>query len=176
MSRILSKSFFARSALLVSRDLLGCVLARKIGKRTVRLFITETEGYEGPHDLASHASRGKTPRNSVMFGPAGHFYVYFTYGMHWMLNIVTGKNNYPSAVLLRGAGSYVGPALLTKALRVKGTFNGKIVSRKSKLWFEKGIRVRPADFLRTPRIGVPYAGPVWSKKLYRFVLKHTPRT
>lgn len=92
--------------------------------KNAALQITEVEAYNGPLDRASHASRGRTPRTKIMFGPAGRFYIYFTYGMHWLVNIVTGSENYPAAVLIR-AGKYYdpqkkewslvnGPARLTK--------------------------------------------------------------
>lgn len=166
----------------MARELIGCILVRRIGKKSIRLIITETEGYEGPKDLASHAvlhrtgeyKAVKTPRNEVMFGEAGHFYVYFTYGMHWMLNIVTGKKGHPSAVLIRGAGYIQGPARLTKALYITGALNKKAVGKRGGLWVENGVVVSNRNILRTPRIGVAYAGPVWSKKLYRFVVKNEP--
>src|SRR3989344_1000157 len=86
----------------VAHSLLGKYLVRRVNGKTKAYKITETEAYVGPHDKASHAHRGKTKRNEVMFGPPGHWYVYFTYGMHYMLNIVTGRDGYPSAVLIRG--------------------------------------------------------------------------
>lgn len=171
MSKPLSRSFFERSAVAVARDLLGCTLVRKRGKTLARLPITETEGYEGPHDLGSHASRGKTARNEAMFGPAGVWYVYFVYGNHWMLNVVTGKRGHPAAVLIRCVGEYGGPGRLTKALGIDKSFNSKPAARSTGLWLEQGKRVSARDIKRTPRIGIDYAGPVWSKKPYRFVLK-----
>src|SRR5438874_9276084 len=111
--RAVERSFFERSALMVSRELLGKFLIRQLGDRQIALPITETEAYIGPQDLACHASRGRTTRTDVMFGPGGHWYVYFIYGIHWMLNVVTGTEGHPSAVLLRGAGPYDGPAKLT---------------------------------------------------------------
>ncbi|HTW96464.1 MAG TPA: DNA-3-methyladenine glycosylase, partial [Candidatus Methylomirabilis sp.] len=101
--KILKEKFFTRPTLLVARDLLGKFLVRKIGKKEVAVMITEVEAYDGPKDLASHASRGMTDRNAIMFGAGGYFYVYLCYGMYEMLNIVTGPKNYPAAILLRGA-------------------------------------------------------------------------
>ena len=98
---MLNQRFFNRSAIKVAQNLLGCFIVRKIGQKIIKAKIVETEAYNGPRDLASHASRGRTARNAVMFGPAGYLYVYFTYGMHFMLNIVTGKRGYPAAVLIR---------------------------------------------------------------------------
>ncbi|MBI2626024.1 MAG: DNA-3-methyladenine glycosylase, partial [Candidatus Nealsonbacteria bacterium] len=98
----LQRSFFLRPTLLVSKELLGKYLVRKIGRKILVGKITETEAYDGFKDKASHASRGNTERNKVMFDEGGRWYVYFTYGMHWMLNIVTGPQKYPAAVLIRG--------------------------------------------------------------------------
>ena len=174
MSRALPNSFFNRSAVVVARDLIGCSLVRHLRNRTLRLLITETEAYEGPHDRASHASRGRTKRNAVMFGKAGVFYVYFVYGMHWMLNVVTGKEGYPAAVLIRGVEGINGPARVTKKLSITGAFTGKPVNRKTGLWFEGREKILSRHIAKTARIGVAYAGPVWSKKQYRFVLKEEP--
>lgn len=171
-------SFFNRSAIKVARSLLGCTLARKRGGKIERFIIIETEAYSGLEDKASHASRGMTKRNSIMFKSAGHIYVYFTYGMHWMLNIVTDKVNRPSAVLIRGLKSLDGkivlngPAKLTKALGIDGKLNGLKLGKTSGLWVEKGKnKIAAMGIRRAPRIGVDYAGPVWAKKKWRFVLK-----
>ena len=163
-------------------------------------MITETEAYDGFKDKASHAHRGQTVRNSIMFGEPGHIYVYFTYGMHWMLNMVTGKKGYPAAVLIRGVRivnqnklnsqrgealisrprlaehleglSINGPGRVTKALKIDKKLNGKPASKASGLWFEdRGVNVSPRDIKKTPRIGIRYAGPLWGNKKYRFVLK-----
>ena len=88
-------------------------------------IITETEAYEGVHDLASHSARGLTPRTAVMFGPPGRFYVYRIYGLHWMLNIVTGEIDEAAAVLIRGVDLVKIPARLTSALGIDGSFNGR---------------------------------------------------
>src|SRR3989344_2308826 len=100
-AKALPQTFFNRPAPLVARELLGKFLVRRYRKRTDAFIITETEAYEGFHDKASHAHRGQTKRNAPMFGDAGYWYVYFTYGMHWLLNIVTRERGYPSAVLIR---------------------------------------------------------------------------
>ncbi len=166
----LGADFFARSALIVARELLGKVLVRRLGSQAIVAMITETEAYVGPHDLACHASKGRTPRTEVMFGPAGHWYVYFIYGIHWMLNAVTGDVDHPAAVLLRGAGAWNGPARLTKALDIDKRLNGAAAARSSGLWIEdRGLRVPSKCIRRTPRIGVDYAG-AWAAKPYRFLL------
>jgi DNA-3-methyladenine glycosylase len=100
---IFKKDFYNQSAVSAARNLLGCYLARRMGDVVVKAMIVETEAYEGFEDRASHASRGMTPRNAVMFGEPGRAYVYFTYGMHYMFNIVTGPAGYPAAVLIRAA-------------------------------------------------------------------------
>ena len=190
MKKILTPTFFNRPTLVVTRELIGKFLVRRVGKREIAVMITETEAYDGFKDKASHAHRGQTPRNTPMFGEAGVCYVYFTYGMHWMLNIVTGKKGYPAAVLIRGVLKPLvysnvlqniginereeinGPARLTKALQIDKKLNGKPASRASGLWFEdRGVKVNPKDIKKTSRIGIRYAGPVWGNKKYRFVLK-----
>lgn len=131
-------------------------------------MISEVEAYVGPEDKASHAHRGKTLRNVPMFGPAGRWYVYFTYGMHWMLNVVTGPDGYPAAVLIRGVEGISGPARLTKKLKIDKRFNNKSVSQRTGLWIENhGIKIKKYKIKRLPRVGVNYAGK-WAKKPLRF--------
>lgn len=169
MRRVLSQKFFERSAPSVAKDLLGKFLVRQYRGRQLAYMICEVEAYCGLEDKASHASRGKTKRNAVMFGSAGHWYVYFVYGMHWMLNIVTGSEGYPAAVLIRGVAKIdkrgephllqvkklimnrgqgaiqiiKGPARLTKQLKIDKRFNGKLTDRKSGLWIEdRGVKSR----------------------------------
>lgn len=169
---VLAPSFFERSTLKVAQELLGkfLVMQDRAGEKRA-LMVNEVEAYVGPHDLACHAARGKTPRTQVMFGPPGHFYVYFVYGMHWMLNIVTEKEGYPAAVLIRGTGELRGPARLTKFLGIDRRFNGLVATPKNGLWFEGRNVVFPKNSIqKTPRIGVSYAGPVWAAKPYRLVL------
>jgi len=98
---ILPRKFFNRDTLKVAQELLGCILVRKIGKQVVKAVITETEAYKGENDLASHASKGRTPRTELMFGEAGYAYIYLIYGMYHCFNIVTEKKDYPAAVLIR---------------------------------------------------------------------------
>jgi DNA-3-methyladenine glycosylase len=155
----------------VARELLGKYLVRRIGGDVVAAPIIETEAYVGPHDLACHGSKGRTPRTEVMFGPGGHWYVYFIYGIHWMLNAVTDDEGYPAAVLVRGAGAWSGPARLTKALAIDKRLNAQAIAPASGLWIEdRGERPRRGQVRRTPRIGVDYAG-AWAAKPYRFVIE-----
>jgi DNA-3-methyladenine glycosylase len=167
--KILTKKFFERSALEVAPELLGKFLVKKVGDKEISLMITDVEAYEGPEDKASHASRGQTERNKPMFGPAGHWYVYFTYGMHWLLNIVTGGKDYPAAVLIRGTKEIYGPARITKFLKVDKKFNSRLASKKDGLWLEdRGVKVEPGKIKKCKRIGVDYAGK-WANKRHRFV-------
>ena len=170
MRKILEPAFFDRNTLEVAQELLGKYLVRRIEKQEIALIVNEVEAYDGFNDKASHASRGMTPRNKVMFGAAGYFYLYFVYGVHWMLNIVTGPKNYPAALLIRGAGDINGPARLTKKLQIDRKFNQVIALPKTGLWFEdRGIIIENREIIATVRIGVDYAGPIWAKKPYRFV-------
>ncbi len=196
MAKILSEKFFNRPALQVAKGLLGKFLVRRLSGKYVALMIAETEAYIGPQDRASHASRlwrgspraarGRTPRNEPMFGKPGNFYVYFTYGMHWMLNVVTEREGYPAAVLIRGGIATSnkgqgttktiigGPARLTKFLKIGKRFNGKSANRRTGLWFEdRGIKINPHQIKRGKRIGVDYAGK-WAKKNYNFRLRMKP--
>ncbi len=120
MRLILEQSFFNRPALTVGRELLGKYIVRAEGARETALQITECEVYDGFRDRASHAFRGKTPRNAVMWSDAGFLYIYFIYGMHWLLNVVVGKKDYPAAILIRGGGDISGPARLTARLHITG--------------------------------------------------------
>lgn len=156
----------------VARDLLGKYLVRQFGSKKIALMITEVEAYVGINDKACHASCGKTERNKVMFEEGGEWYVYFTYGMHWMLNIVTGPKYYPAAVLIRGTDKVTGPARLTKYLKIDKKLNASLAGAKSGLWIEdRGYKVKPSEIKKTPRIGVDFAGPVWAKKPWRFCLQ-----
>jgi len=172
VNKILTPDFFNRPVVDVARELLGKYLVGKIGTQEIRLEINEVEAYDGPQDLACHGRFGKTKRTEPMFGPAGHFYVYFVYGVHWMLNIVTGQENYPAAILIRGAGKINGPAKLTKFLSIDKTFNSKLATPETGLWFEDhGLVISHKRIIASTRIGVEYAGPVWAKKPYRFLLR-----
>jgi DNA-3-methyladenine glycosylase len=169
----LTRTFFERPTLIVARELLGKVIVRRIGKQKISVMITETEAYIGEKDLASHARFGKTKRNAVMYGHAGVWYPYFIYGMHWMANVTTEGLDKPAAVLIR-AGILVetdhairGPGILTKALKIDGTIYGK--SATSGDLYIEDRRNRPRKIIRTPRIGIDYAGAYKNKK-WRFVI------
>jgi len=168
--KILTRAFFNRPTLKVAEELIGKFLVRKIGRKEVASMIVETEAYDGPLDLACQARSGKTKRNFPMFEEAGTIYVYFTYGMHWMLNLVTGEKEYPAAVLIRGLADVSGPGRLTKKLKIDKRLNTKKLGKKSGLWVEdRGVKIKKSDIQKTPRIGVSYAGEL-AKKPYRFIL------
>ncbi len=170
MKRILTQDFFNRPTLIVAEELIGKFLVRKIENREVAHMITEVEAYDGFKDKASHAHRGKTPRNAIMFDEAGNWYVYLCYGMYHMLNIVTGPKDFPAAVLIRGVEEISGPGRLTRALQISKKENTLPVKRQSGLWIEdRGITIPKKDILRTPRIGINYAEE-WIEKPYRFII------
>ena len=161
--------FFHRNCLDVARDLVGKILVHETETGQLRLRISETEAYWGKDDTACHVSKGRTPRTEVFFSDAGTLYVYLCYGMHWMLNIVTGEENAPEAVLIRACeGNFNGPGKLTKALGITGQLNrGSILG--DELWIEDdgfscGIR-------ELPRVGIGYASPEDQARLWRFQLQ-----
>lgn len=172
MRQVLGRKFLNRPAVRVAQELLGkfLVIKNEDGK-TEGFMITEVEAYDGFKDLASHASRGKTARNTPMWSEAGTWYTYFVYGNYFMLNVVTGEKDYPAAVLIRGVEGIKGPGRLTKKLKIDKRFNNLKASKKTGLWIEdRDVRVKKSEIKKLPRVGVSYAGPIWSKKLWRFYL------
>lgn len=167
----LPPEFFNRPAPQVARDLIGkFIVRRRFGKETA-LMITEAEAYAGTDDLASHARFGRTARNAPMFGPPGVWYVYFTYGIHWMVNIVVGKEGAPSAVLIRAAGSVIGPARLAKFLKIDGTLTNRSAIPETGLWIEdRGVVIPARRIKKGPRVGIDYASALWRNKPWRFQL------
>ena len=173
-ARVLPRSFYDREPAEVARDLLGAVVEVSSADGLVALRLVETEAYAGEDDPASHAWRGPTPRTQVMFGPPGHAYVYFSYGMHWALNVVTGPEGHAGAVLLRAAqvvrgedlararrrpGTATtrlasGPANLAVALGLDGSWSGADVTRPSgALRVRVGTAVDDGDVVIGPRVG-----------------------
>ena len=168
MSR-LKKSFFEQDPLTAARLLVGKVLVHQTARGEIRLRITETEAYWGEEDTACHASKGRTKRTEVMYGEAGTVYVYLCYGMHWMLNLVTGQKDQPEAVLIRCCETAPGPGRLTRALEVTGEFNGSsVLTAESRLWVEDdgfACKVRQGK-----RVGIGYASERDQNRLWRFVM------
>jgi len=166
----LPSDFFTRPTLTVARELIGKQFIFHDESRWQALEINEVEAYDGMNDKACHAHVGRTKRSEVMFLPGGIWYVYLCYGIHWLANLVTGPEDYPAAVLIRGAGRFDGPGKLTKAVGMTGKINRSPVSPDSGFYVADAPAVPKSHIQRTPRIGIDYAGPVWAKKPYRFVL------
>ncbi len=183
----LPRSFYEQSTVDVAKQLLGKYLVRKHPDGDCIGRIVETEAYIGPQDLACHAAKGRTQRTEVMFGAAGHAYVYFIYGFYNMLNLVTEAKDYPAAVLIRAVEPLrgiemmkhrrrsdtlrhlaSGPGKLCQAFDIDRSLNGADLCGKI-LYIED--RDEPAPkFQSTPRIGVNYAGK-WKDKPFRFFVR-----
>ena len=162
----LMEPFFRRECLEVSRDLVGKVLVRRDGDREIRMRISETEAYCGEQDTACHAHRGRTKRTEVLYAAPGTLYVYLCYGIHDLLNIVTGVENDPQAVLIRACVGAPGPGRLTKALGITREFNRRSVLEGDGLWVEDdGFR---CEILTDKRVGIGYASREDQDRLWRF--------
>ena len=185
-SNPLLREFFDRPTLKVAKDLLGKVLIRQTPSSTLQAKIVDVEAYVGPKDKACHASKGRTKRTEIMFGPPGFTYVYLIYGMYHCLNIITEREEFPAAILIRGLeilgendgqGRQTrihGPGRVCRFLEVDRTHNGLDVTLGTTLWIEDhGLTVSRQKTQALPRIGVDYAGE-WAKKLWRFCLTAPP--
>jgi DNA-3-methyladenine glycosylase len=200
----LARSFYRRPTLLVARELLGQRLVRLERGRRLSGWIIEAEAYIGEQDLACHARSGRTERNQVMWGEPGHAYIYFTYGMHWCLNVVTETKGRPAAVLLRalspaegiatmrrrrgqrsapgegGApskGLVDGPAKLCQALDLDRRFNDHdLCAPQARLFIERAPAVPRRAIRRGPRVGLEHVPEPWKSKPWRFRLasEHVP--
>ena len=169
MRRNLPLSFYRRDAVIIAEELLGKFLVGNRGAESAARRIIDVEVYDGPEDLASHASRGRTPRTEVMFRKGGVWYVYLVYGMHQLLNIVTGTEGYPTAILIRAVEGAEGPGRVGKLFGVEKTLYGAPATRKSGLWIEdRGTAVPKDSITHLPRVGVAYAG-AWAQKPLRFI-------
>lgn len=184
--KILKRNFFEQQTLRVARKLLGKKLVRRYKGHTLSGMVVETEAYLGTNDSACHAFKGKTPRNEIMFGQAGIAYVYFTYGLHNLLNVVTETQNKPCAVLFRaiiplqgrhqmekfrvkrGKELTNGPAKLCQALAVDVSFKGWDLTHGQRLWLEN-YQIIPDLFIGCgPRVGISYAAPKDREAPWRF--------
>jgi DNA-3-methyladenine glycosylase len=173
--KILPRSYFNQPTLEVARSLIGKFLVRDHGRGQVAGKIIEVEAYVGPEDKACHASKGRTQRTDVLFGPAGVAYVYLIYGMYHCLNVVTEMENFPAAVLIRAVeieGRLIdGPGRLCRELDIDRTLNRLDLTSGESLWLEdRNHPVSPLAVGAFPRIGVDYAG-LWAQKLWRFRLQ-----
>ena len=187
----LLRPFYSRPALEVASDLLGKVLVRRIERKNLSGIIVETEAYVGPHDLACHASKGRTPRTSVMFGPPGYAYVYMIYGFYFCLNVVTEPTGYPAAVLIRAiepldhadvmrrfrdypkrdTNIASGPGKLCIAMSIDKELNGANLLGKA-IWLEDR-NLPTGRICMSPRVGVDYAGE-YRDKPWRFFVHDNP--
>ncbi len=165
----LGKDFFNRDCLEVAPDLVGKVIVRKQENgEEIRVRITETEAYRGTEDKACHASKGRTPRTEILYCESGLIYVYLCYGIHWLMNVITGEPEQPQGVLFRAGENYCGPARLTKRLGVDKSFNGRSFTEDDEIWIEDDGKKFP---IRTDRrVGIDYAGEEWASKPWRFIL------
>ena len=165
---ILERAFFYDSAVALAPRLLGKVLCRRVGDTVLRARITETECYFGEEDTACHAHRGRTPRTDVMYGAGGRAYVYLCYGIHHLLNLTTGEEGHPEAVLIRGVEGAVGPGRVTKHLAVDRELNRCLLTPESGLWLEDDGTV-PVSIQCAPRVGIDYASQEDRERLWRFL-------
>lgn len=160
----LTESFFYRPCLEVARELVGKVLV--CGEQKLR--ISETEAYVGEADTACHAHKGRTKRTEVMYMPAGTVYVYLCYGIHWLLNIVTGEEDQPEAVLIRACVDAEGPGKLTKRLGITGEFNRKSICEDALYVEDDGFA---CEIATDKRVGIAYASEEDQARLWRFKMK-----
>lgn len=169
MNKRLDYEFFHRDKLTVARELAGKLIVRRHSDGTViKVRITETEAYGGEEDKACHASKGRTPRTELLYQKAGTIYVYLCYGMHWLMNIISGEEGTPQGVLLRAGENLSGPAKLTKAISVDKHFNGMSICDNDEIWIEDdGKRF---DIVTDVRVGIDYAGEEWKNKPWRFII------
>jgi DNA-3-methyladenine glycosylase len=184
---VLPEGFYDRPTLRVARELIGARLVRVFDGQKLVGLITESEAYVGVTDQGSHARVGRTARTRVMFGPPGHAYVYFTYGNHWMLNVVTEADGVAGAVLIRaiqpvqGIASMLerrsgrdtfGPGKLAQALGITGSENGlDLTKRNGRLWIEAGSPVPSRLVTKGPRVGLYTVPEPWKSKPWRFLVR-----
>jgi len=184
----LDRKFFNQPTLQVARELLGMRLVRLDGSQRLSGYITEVEAYRGEEDLGCHAKAGRTPRTRVMYGPPGHAYVYFTYGMHWLLNFVTEAEGFPAAVLLRGLFPTEGldmiasrrksqpprlwtdgPAKICQALNIDKRLNGAdLCAPEAELFLETGLMIPDSSVTIGPRVGLYTVPEPWKSIPWRF--------
>ncbi len=187
MVKTLPREFYNRPTLTVARQLIGTRLVRILDGVKLVGIITETEAYISENDLACHCKAGRTARTAVMYEEPGHAYVYFTYGNHWMLNVVTERVGFPAAVLIRaiqpiegvdvmmerrhGRDTF-GPGKLCQAMGITKLENGVDLTKKSGgLWIEEGVKVPNSLVTKGPRVGLNNTPEPWLSKPWRFLVK-----
>jgi DNA-3-methyladenine glycosylase len=166
----LSREFFIRDVLDVAPELIGKNLVIKLPDGTFgRYIVTEVEAYRGSEDRACHAFKGRTARTEIMFHEGGRLYIYLIYGMYWMLNIVTGQENDPQAVLIRGVENIDGPGKLTRSLGIDRSYYGEDLATSERIWIENNAFTPIVK--NSQRIGIDYAGEPWKSKLWRYYIE-----
>ncbi len=165
----LKKDFYQRDALEVAPALLGKQICRYSSSGNIKNYIiSEIEIYKGEDNLACHASKGRTQRTEIMYHKGGMIYMYLIYGIHWMFNIVTGEENNPQAILVRGINDIMGPGKVTKELDLDKSFYGVDLASSNKIWINNissSIKI-----YKGKRIGIDYSGNYWKNKNWRFSL------
>ena len=162
--------FYKQNALIVAEKLLGKILVRRwVDGTETRYRTTETEAYLGEEDKACHASKGRTPRTEIMYSEGGKVYVYLIYGMYWMLNFVSGEENHPQAVLIRGIDDIIGSGKVGRELKMDKSFYGENLLTSERIWLENAPDI--TSFETAPRVGIDYAGDEWKNKPWRFFMK-----
>jgi DNA-3-methyladenine glycosylase len=163
----LNADFFSQDAVIVAEKLLGKIIVRAWNDGSIsRYKITITEAYLGEEDLACHASKGLTERTKIMYSEGGCIYVYLIYGIHWMLNIVTGNKNHPQAVLICGIDNINGSGRVGRELKIDKSYYGENLLSSQRLWIENAPEV--SDFKTESRKGIDYSGDEWKNKQWRF--------
>lgn len=169
----LAKDFYKRDVLQVAPDLLGKVIVRRYADgRLERFIITETEAYRGEDDKACHARKGRTARTEIMYQSGGLVYVYFIYGMYWLLNIVCAEKEMPQAALIRSVKTLNGPGRVGRSLELDKSFYGEELCTSQRLWLEEGTYCNNA-LTTTPRVGIDYAPDEWRLKPWRYLLEQS---
>ena len=167
---MLDRKYFERPATELAPDLIGKYLCRRTEDGVIRARIVETECYFGEEDTACHAHKGRTERTKVMYEAGGVTYVYLCYGIHSLLNIVTGAKDHPEAVLIRGVEGAVGPGRATKFMKITTADNALPLCEESGIWIEDSGEKKP-KIARTARIGIDYATKADRERKWRFVVK-----
>ena len=170
---VLNEAYFSASAVDLAPDLIGKILCRSVDGRVERRRIVETECYFGEADTACHAHKGKTPRTEIMYRAGGRAYVYLCYGIHHLLNLTTGPEGHPEAVLIRGVDGAIGPGRVTKLLQIDRGMNTQLLIPEVGLWVEDdGVQL---DVRALPRVGIGYASVKDQERLWRYVAIHSEK-
>lgn len=164
----LNSEIYKLDVLELAPKLIGMDLCRKIDAGVIKLKITETEAYRGEEDTACHAHKGKTERTKILYEQGGVAYIYLCYGIHNLLNVVSGEKDFPQAVLIRGVEGFNGPGKLTKALKIDRSLNGENLITSNELWIEDNSS-HEFNYKKDKRVGIDYASPEYRDKLWRFI-------